>query len=132
MTLNFTLTVAESLQLAGIGQQTQQTLAAILAGVQQLLTGQAQEAKTMSAIDDQITALTADVAEETTVNQSAVTLINGFAAQLAAAIAAAQAAGATPAELASLTALGTSISANTTALTAALTANTPASPSTGP
>lgn len=70
--------------------------------------------------------LTAEVQQEDTVIDGAVTLINGFAAQLAAAVAAAVAAGATPVQLQALTDLGTTITAKTTALAAAVTANTPA------
>lgn len=78
----------------------------------------------MAALDDQITALTKEVANNTTVEASALTLISGLKAQLAAALAAAAAAGATPAQLASLTSLQTSLAANDTALAAAVGANT--------
>lgn len=80
----------------------------------------------MSVTDDKITQLQSDVTAEDTVIDSAVALINGFAAQLAAAVAAAQAAGATPAQLQSLTDLSTTIEAKTTALSQAVVANTPA------
>lgn len=70
------------------------------------------EDKIMSALDD----LTAQVAADTTVIQSAVTLINGIAAQIAAA-------GTDPTKLAALTA---SLKANDDSLAAAVTANTPA------
>lgn len=83
------------------------------------------EGKNMSVLDDQIVALQADVAQETTVEASAITLINGIPALIANAVAAAQAAGATPAELASLTALGTAITNSSAGLAAAVTANTP-------
>ncbi len=76
----------------------------------------------MAALDDAIVALQGDVATLTTVDASAVALIQGFAAQLAAAIAAAQAAGATPAQLQSLTDLHTGIVANDQALAAAVAA----------
>jgi len=81
-----------------------------------------------NALDVQIANLTADVAAETTVEQSAITLINGIPALIAKAAAAATAAGATPAELASLTALGASIASSSANLAAAVTANTPAPP----
>ena len=68
----------------------------------------------MAAIDD----LTAQVAQNTSVEESAVTLINGLAAQLAAA-------GTDPAKL---TALQTSLAASAKDLAAAITANTPAAP----
>lgn len=82
----------------------------------------------MSALDDKITSLTAEVTRNTAVEGSALTLIQGFAGQLAAAIAAAQAAGATPAELQALTDLQTTLTANDDALAAAVAANTPAPP----
>lgn len=59
--------------------------------------------------------LTAEVAQETTVENSAITLINGLAAQITAA-------GTDPAKLAALTA---SIKSSSDALAAAVTANTP-------
>ena len=65
-----------------------------------------------------LTALTAQVAATTTVEQSAITLIQGLAAQIAAA-------GTDPAALAALT---TSLNTSATALSAAITANTPAAP----
>jgi predicted benzoate:H+ symporter BenE len=70
--------------------------------------------------------LTAQVTANTTVTGSAVTMINGFSAQLAAAIAAAQAAGATPAQLKSLNDLNTAVKASDDDLAAAIAANTPA------
>lgn len=68
----------------------------------------------MSALDD----LTAQVAAVTSVEQSAVTLIEGLAAKLAAA-------GTDPAKL---TALQDSLKASSAALSAAILANTPAAP----
>jgi ABC-type transporter Mla MlaB component len=91
----------------------------------------AMEAK-MSALDDAITQLQTDVTNLTAVDQSALSLITGFAAQLAAAVAAATAAGATPAQLQSLTDLHTAITAQDDALAAAVAANTPAPPPPGP
>mgnify|MGYP001614089774 CR=1 FL=1 len=82
----------------------------------------------MSALDDKITALQAEVAKNTTVEKSALALIQGFAAQLAAAVQAALAAGATRAQLQSLTDLQTTITANDDELAAAVLANTPAPP----
>lgn len=66
--------------------------------------------------------LAADVAQNTTVEQSAITLINGFAAQLAAA-------GTDPVALA---ALQTQLETNNTNLAAAVAANTPAAPAAAP
>lgn len=80
----------------------------------------------MAALDDAITALTAQVNANTTVIGSAKALISGFAAQLAAAVASAQAAGASPAQLAELTALQNTIEQNDNDLAAAVAANTPA------
>ena len=71
--------------------------------------------KIMSALDD----LTAAVAAEDTVIDSAVTLINGFAAQLAAA----------GTDATKLAALQADIKAKTATLSAAVAANTPAASS---
>jgi uncharacterized coiled-coil protein SlyX len=79
----------------------------------------------MSALDDKIAALTTEVANNTTVEKSALALINGFAAQLQTAVQAALAAGATDAQLKALTDLQSSLSANDTELSAAVAANTP-------
>lgn len=79
-------------------------------------------------MDQEIAALQAEVTAQTTVDQSALTLIQGFGARLDAAVAAATAAGATPAQLASITALTASIKANDDALAAAVLAGTPAAP----
>ena len=82
----------------------------------------------MSELDDKILALTAEIANDTTVIGSAITLINGFAAQLAEAIAAALAQGATPEQLAALDALNTSLNTNAADLAAAVAANIPPAP----
>lgn len=66
----------------------------------------------------ELDALTAEVAAEETVEDSAIALINGFAAQITAA-------GTDPAKL---TALTTSIKAKSDQLAAAVTANTVAAP----
>lgn len=86
----------------------------------------------MAALDDQITALTSDVAALTTAEKSAVALITGLAAQLAAAILAAQNVGATAAQLQALTDLHTAITGDTAELAAAVAANTPTAPVTQP
>jgi|SRR5581483_99563 len=83
---------------------------------------------TVDSLSNEITQLTAAVTAEQTVNQSAITLINGFAAQLQAAVAAATAAGATPDQLAALNGLQTQITTSTAALAAAVSANTPPPP----
>ena len=83
------------------------------------------EIQTMATdVTTAIAELQADVTDETTVNQSAITLIQGFPALLAAAIAAAQAAGATPAQLQSFNDLSTGLKANTASLAAAVSAGT--------
>jgi hypothetical protein len=88
------------------------------------------ELKRMNATADslaaEISGLQTDVANDTTVVGSAVTLIQGFSAQLAAAVAAAAAAGATPDQLTALAALQTSINTNASNLAAAVAANTSA------
>jgi hypothetical protein len=86
-----------------------------------------EDIRTMSTdVNSALLALQADVTQETTVDQSAMTLIQGIPALIAAAVAAAQAAGATPAQLASFDQLGAQITANATGLAAAVTAGTPA------
>lgn len=79
----------------------------------------------MTLLDDQIDALTAAVAREKTVDDSAIALINGFQARLDAAVAAASAAGATAAQLKSLTDLSTAIGKDSDELASAVAANTP-------
>jgi hypothetical protein len=69
--------------------------------------------KTMSAIDD----LTAAVARETTVNQSAITLIQGLAARVNAAT-----------DMTQVKALVADLNAQSDAMAAAVTANTPSAP----
>ena len=69
---------------------------------------------------NELQALQAQVAQNVTVEQSAVTLIQGLAAQIAAA-------GTDPAKLTELT---NNLNAPATALAAAITANTPAAPAT--
>jgi predicted nucleic acid-binding Zn-ribbon protein len=91
-----------------------------------------EELKTMSdTLDTEVADLTAKVTEQTQVNQSALTLINGFSARLDAAVAAAKAAGATDAQLSALHALSSTIASNDQQLAAAVAANadqTPAAP----
>ena len=76
----------------------------------------------------EVASLTTSVANETTVDQSAVVLLNGIPAMIANAIAQAQAAGATPAQLAAIDALRQTMATNATNLAAAITANTSAAP----
>ena len=87
-----------------------------------------QEHKDMTATDDAITALTAQVTANTTVIGSAEATITGIAAALATALASASANGATPAELAQITALQATLANDDTGLAAAVAANTPAAP----
>lgn len=82
----------------------------------------------MAQLDDQITALTAQVQADTTVIGSAVKLINGIAAQIQAAVQAALAAGATAAQLKALNDLQTQLKTNDDSLAAAVAANTPPAP----
>ncbi len=112
--------------------QIETKLDAILANQALILAALKQENVSMAALDDKIAALTADVANETTVTTSAVKLVQGIPALISAAVAQALAAGATPAQLASLDALGQSINANAASLAAAVTANTPPTPAPTP
>jgi hypothetical protein len=84
----------------------------------------------VDSLDSEITALQADVTAQTTVNASAVALLEGIPGLIQTAVTAALAAGATPAQLASVKAVGDSIITNSAALAAAVTANTPAASST--
>jgi len=72
--------------------------------------------------------LEAAVTKATTVNDSAVALINGFSQRLQDAIAAAVANGATAEELAPVQAEADALSASSDSLAAAVSANTPAAP----
>jgi hypothetical protein len=78
----------------------------------------------MSALSDAVAALSTQVAQQTTVEQSAITLINGIAAQLAAALANAADA---DAAVAAVTALTTQLQTDATSLAADVAANTPSS-----
>lgn len=73
-----------------------------------------------------IDALTAQVQQTTTVEASAVTLINGIAGEIQTAVTAALAGGATAAQLAPITDLTASLQTSAAALSQAITANTPA------
>lgn len=77
-------------------------------------------------LDNQITALTAEVTRNKDVEASAVALINGVTARIDAAVAAALAKGATPEELQAVTDLNTSLKKQNDDLAAAVVANTPA------
>lgn len=80
--------------------------------------------KDMNAqVDQNFLDLQASVAADTTVEQSAITLLQGLSAQLTAALAAAA-----NGDSAALPALKAQIDANAAALAAAITANTPAAP----
>lgn len=79
----------------------------------------------LKSLADQVTATT-------TVEQSAVTLINGFAARQQAAIDAAIAGGASADDLAPIQAEVDAMKASADALSAAITANTPAAPAPAP
>ncbi len=100
----------------------------ILAGQEEALGMMADQAVTLSGITQQeinlatdLTQLTADVANDTTVDQSAVTLIQGLSGMLATAIAALP----DPTQLQSLQ---TQLETNAAALAAAVAAGTPAAP----
>jgi CHASE3 domain sensor protein len=78
----------------------------------------------MADIDNQIRALTIEVTRNTSVEKSALLLINGFAASLDSAVKAAQAAGATATQLKALSDLGTTLTDNDAELAAAVANNT--------
>lgn len=83
-------------------------------------------AKMSKTVQEAIDALAADLTAETSVTQSAVTLIQGIPTLVSAAVADALAAGATPAQLAAFDTLNATLAANTASLASAVTANTPA------
>lgn len=80
----------------------------------------------MSDLDSRITALVAQVAAETAVEQSAVKLITGFSVTLAAAVQDALSKGATPSQLQALDDLTAAITSQTAELAAAVATATPA------
>lgn len=86
----------------------------------------------MAQLDIDITALQAEVVNDTTVMGSAETLINGIAGQISAAVQAALAQGATPQQLAAVEAVTATLTANDGALAAAVAANTPGAPAGNP
>lgn len=101
----------------------------VLERVERLLGEVMKELNVMdTAIQAGLDALKADVANLTTVDTSAITLIEGFAAQLATATSAATSAGASPEQVQALIDLHTAISADAASLAAAVTANTPTLP----
>jgi hypothetical protein len=87
----------------------------------------------MSALDDAITDLTAKVTALTSVDEAAVTLIDGIAAEIQAAVDKAVAAGASAEQLAALNDLSAKMDSDTTSLGRAVAANTPQpTPAPGP
>jgi hypothetical protein len=77
-------------------------------------------------LDEELSALTTEVTNLQTVDESARVLINGIAGQIAAAVTVALAAGATTAQLSTLTQLTDAIRTQNTSLAAAVAQNTPA------
>jgi hypothetical protein len=94
----------------------------VLANQARILANQNQGLKLMSQISDAITALQTQVAQNTSVESSALTLIQGIAAQLAAALANATD---DTAAVAAVTAVNTQLQTSAAALAAAVAANTP-------
>jgi hypothetical protein len=107
------------------GEEVRKALAELIRSNHQLTGDFAKMAQDIQSTLDE---LTASVNQETTVNQSAITLIQGIPALISAAVAAAQAAGATPAQLQAFEDLNTKITANASGLAAAVTAGTSAAP----
>jgi hypothetical protein len=89
------------------------------------------ERQIMSDVDNKIAALKAEVENGTTVEKSALALIQGIPALIADAVSKAQSAGATPEQLQALTDLQTQLASNDSELSAAVTANTPAAAAPG-
>lgn len=82
----------------------------------------------MSALDDAIAQLQQEVAQNTSVTDSAVALISNIPTLINTAVQEALAAGATPAQLQAITDLSAKLDAESTKLGTAVTANTPAPP----
>lgn len=93
-----------------------------------LINSQKKQEKSMSLLDDKIADLTAEVAKNTTITTSVVTLLRGVPALIDAAVTKALAAGATEAQLKDITDLSTGLKANDQALADAIAANTPTQP----
>jgi hypothetical protein len=81
--------------------------------------------KFMAILDDDLALLTTQVAQNTTITQSAVTLLNGIPDLITKAVAVALQNGATSEQLKSVTDLAAGIKASDDTLAAAITANTP-------
>jgi hypothetical protein len=82
----------------------------------------------MSLLDDKLNAVIANVTDENTVIDGAITFINSVPGLIQTAVTAALAAGATPAQLQAVTDLGTAITNKSSALKTALVAGTPPAP----
>lgn len=100
------------------GQRRRNFETEVLGKLDAILAAQTLTRGETKAMAKELDALTAEVARNTTVEGSALALIQGFAAQLAAA-------GTDPAKL---SALRTQLAQNDDALAAAVVANTPAAP----
>lgn len=96
---------------------------ATLAAIRELTAVVRANLKTESAIMKTVEDLKNDVAAETAVDASIVTLVNGLAAQLKA-----LSAGGTPVDPAVIDSLATQLESDTAGIAAAVTANTPAVP----
>lgn len=92
-----------------------------------LVTGEIAIMSTQAQIDAAIAQLSAEVAKETTVEQGAITLINGIPKLIADAVAAVQAAN-PGLDVSALTAVSATIASNATQLAASVAANTPTAP----
>jgi hypothetical protein len=105
-----------------------ESMVAVIRG-QHLLYNQMQDLLTMNAaLQTEINDLTAAVARLTAAEDSALTLIRGFAAQLEAARQAALEAGASPEQLQALHDLHTAVDSEASELAAAVVASTPVEP----
>jgi len=102
-----------------------QQLAQLTVQMARVTAGQAQERNTMSKLDDAIAQLQQQVEQETTVEQSAKTFIDGVPTLIQNAVQQALAAGATQQQLQALTDLGTKIQASSQTLAQSVTTNTP-------
>ena len=105
-------------------------ITAISKNVTQILALLNKGATLMTAMDDKLTELTADVAAEGNVINSAVAALNGIQQMITDAVNAALAAGATPEQLQSVSDLAAAVTAQSAALAAAIPATPPPPPTT--
>lgn len=106
-----------------LGPNLQRLLQGVSAKLDTIISNQIKEQVAMSKLDDEVGTLAADVTKQTSVEQSAITLLNSIGGLIAKAVQDAIAAGATPGQIASIRAVHDTVTTNTTELAAAVAAN---------